>query len=268
MRRSDTRKNTVPLVITFGVFLILSCNTLNSILDGYHPPVISGSSGTPSAGITVTSTPTVEKANFSNQTIGLIQVGNSYEGTFDRLDALGFAVELLPPGSGLETFMQYRIIYLPTGWAEQGNDSDFQAIEARAKDYLAYLEAGGSVLVEQPNPYERPDNSVTPSILPYPITFENFYDKNDWPPVIVNPDHFITNGLAEDEMPGPSDRMVEIDPAYEILVRGRSTNSPSLAVATIGNGRILILADTSNPKALRPFGDEVFRRMIEWLFGN
>ena len=277
MPRSGARQNAVPPFFFLWVFLLLSCNTINVIFDGSQDPAPSGSAKTPPAGLevsetptipktpTISKTPTVKKSAFTDQMIGLIKVGGSYMDTFDRLEALGFAVDLLPPDSGLETFMQYRIIYLPTGWAQQEYDSDFQKIEARANDYLDYFHGGGSVLAEQPNPYERPGNSVTPSILPYPITFEKFYDNNDWPPVIADPDHFITRGLPEDEMPGPADRMVDIDPAYEILVRGRVTNSPSLVAATVGPGRILVLADTSSPNAIRPFGNSVFRRMIEWL---
>ncbi|MGB7537586.1 MAG: hypothetical protein WBM17_03525 [Anaerolineales bacterium] len=66
-------------------------------------------------------------------------------------------------------------------------------------------------------------------------------------------------------MPGPGDQIIDIDPAYTVLVRGRATHSPSLAVAAVGNGRILILADTSSPGSLHHFGDIVYRRMIEWL---
>ncbi len=123
-------------------------------------------------------------------------------------------------------------------------------------------------MVEQPNPYERPGGVVTPSLLPYPVTFDNRYDREEWPGVIEDPGHYITAGLEEQALPGPADQMTEIDPAYTVLIRGRSSRFPSLMVAEFGSGRLLILADTSSLKSLRPFGNAVYRRMIEWLLGS
>jgi hypothetical protein len=275
LNRSRIRLLLPAYLVLFG----LSCNTAHAWISGssretrYVTPTQTRTESfaekiTPSKSIASTSTPLspTETPN-ANPAIGLIRTGDIYSDMLDRLTALGYSVELIPASSDGDTLRRFDIVYLPTGWAEQQNDSDFQAIESRADSYREFLADGGSLLVEQPNPYQREGNMVTPSILPYPATFKNFYDKNDWPPVIVRPDHYITRGLKEETMPGPADQLVDVDPAYTVLVRGRYTNSPSLAVATYERGRILILADTSSLSATIPFGNDVFRRIIEWLSG-
>lgn len=191
--------------------------------------------------------------------IGMIET-SSYRYPHDRLIALGYSVSLLPVSADLDTFRQYDIVYLSVGWAD-GFLGDYSEIEAYAADYRAYVSEGGGLLVDQPNPFDQPGDSVSPSLLPYPITFYNPYDTRDWPPIIVNPDHYITSGLSREDMPGPADQITAIDPAYEVLVRGQTTNSPSLAVAEYGRGRIVIQTDHSGGG----FSDEVYRRMIEWV---
>lgn len=143
------------------------------------PPKTSSTDFAGSKTPAISETPSIGKDAHPGQTIGLIQTGDHYPCTFNRLTVLGYSVELVPPDSGLDTFRRFRIIYLSTAWADEYFDNDFQKIEARAYAYLDYLRGGGSLLVEQPNPIKRPGNSVTPTILPYPITFEFSYDEED-----------------------------------------------------------------------------------------
>lgn len=197
--------------------------------------------------------------------IGMIATGD-YQYPRDRLISLGYSVTMIPPTSGLSTFQQYDIVYLPQGWAQVSNGS-YEILEARANDYRSYVYQGGSLFSDQPNPYEQPNDTVTPSLFPYPITFYNWYVFGDYPPVIVDPDHFITLGLAASEMPVPADQMVNIHPFYHTLVVGRTTGSASLVVGEYGAGRILV--QTAHPArlAFHPFSDTVYIRMIEWV-GN
>ena len=197
-------------------------------------------------------------------TIGMIEAGTGgglvpvYP--YERLVSLGYQVTLLPVDAGIDTFSQYDIVYLPTNWAD-GFSGNYSEIEAQAADYRTYVNGGGSLFVDQPNPYQQTNESVTPTLLPYPITFYNRGTADDWPPVIVNPSHYITQGLPDSDMPGPSDQITELDPAYEILVQGRSTASPSVVVAIYGQGRLLV--QTAHPS--EGFSDEVYHRMIEWV---
>lgn len=192
--------------------------------------------------------------------IGMIETG-SYRYPENRLNGLGCSVSLLPVDAGLEAFRQYDIVYLPVGWAD-GFSGNYSEIEAHAADYRTYTAEGGGLFTDQPNPFRQPNESVSPSVLPYAITFYNIYNTGDWPPIIVNADHYITSGLLREDMPGPADQITAIDPAYEVLVRGQVTNSPSLAVAEYGQGRVVV--QTDHPGA-DDFGEEVYRRMIEWV---
>ena len=195
--------------------------------------------------------------------IGMIETGD-YQSPRDRLIGLGYSVSLLPVSADIDTFRQYDIVYLPVCWAD-GYFGNYAEIEAHAADYRTYVSEGGGLFVDQPNPSVQPGDSVSPSLLPYPITFYNPYNSGDWPPIIVNPDHYITSGLSREDMPGPADQITAIDPAYEVLVRGQTTNSPSLAVAEYGQGRIVVQTANPSPSSFNPFSDEVYRRMIEWV---
>ena len=195
--------------------------------------------------------------------IGMIET-SGYQDPHDRLIGLGYSVSLLPVSADIDTFRQYDIVYLPVGWAD-GFSGNYSEIEAHAVDYRTYVSEGGGLFIDQPNPFSQPDDSVSPSLLPYPITFYNPYNTSDWPPIIVNPDHYITSGLSGEDMPGPADQITVIDPAYEVLVRGQTTNSPSLAVVEYGQGRIVVQTDHSGTSH---FSDEVYRRMIEWVSSN
>ena len=192
--------------------------------------------------------------------IGIIET-SGYWYPRDRLIGLGYSVSLLPVSAGIDAFRQYDIVYLPVGWAD-GFSGNYSEIEAHAADYRTYVSEGGGLFVDQPNPLEQPGDSASPTLLPYPITFYNPYDSSDWPPIIVNADHYITSGLSREDMPGPADQITAIDPAYGVLVRGQTTNSPSLAVVEYGQGRIVVQTSHSGEGS---FSDEVYRRMIEWV---
>lgn len=193
--------------------------------------------------------------------IGMIHTGRSNQQLpypYTRLTDLGYQVTLILPASDLAIFQNYDIIYLPTNWAD-AMTGHRETIESHASEYQTYVNQGGCLFVEQPN------YSFSTSVLPYPITFYNGYDSGDWPPVIVNPKHEITQGLPENEMPGPADQMPNVAPEYEILVKGRNTGSPSLVVSTYGLGKILVHSAHPSSTALNPFSDRVYQRMIEWL---
>ena len=123
--------------------------------------------------------------------------------------------------------------------------------------------------MDQPNPFGRPNDTVTPTALPYSVTFTSPYTSSDWPPRVVVSDHYITTGRAGSEMPGPADQITAFSTSYDVLVEGRVTGSPSLLVADYGQGRVVIQTDNSDYGSLNgDISDEVFIRMIEWVSTN
>lgn len=211
------------------------------------------------------STEKKEPTQVTDISIGMIETGE-WSDPKGRLEKLGYDVTLIPPTSGIDTFRDYDVIYLPLQWAS-AVIGDYATIEAHASDYQQFVQEGGGLFVDQPNPYKQPGDQVTPTLLPYPITFYNWYEEADWPPIIVNPDHYITEGLSPDEMPFPADQMISVDPTYEILAEGAYTHSPSLVVTEFGKGRILVQTAHPGYTAIHPFSDEVYTRMVDWVSG-
>jgi len=198
----------------------------------------------------------------SNLKIGLIQIGVSVNAVRTRLMSLGYRnISLLPPTSDLAKLRNYDVIYLPSSWAQFG----YSSLQARSADYLAYVQEGGGLFVDQPHTDWSPSYQVTPGLLPYPITFAHLYDRWDWPPVMANATHEITQGLRPEEMPGPGDQITALAPEYEILVRSAYTATPTLVITRHGRGRILI--QTANPglNVRNPFSNAAYMRMVEWV---
>jgi hypothetical protein len=180
---------------------------------------------------------------------------------------LGYSINLIPREAGIETFRRYDIVYIPVGWA-QSSYGDYDVLEEHADDYHTYVNEGGGLFIDQPNPYGQPGGIVTPNLLPLPITFNYQYNLNESPLVIVDTNHDITKNLPPEDMPYPADQLTNVDPAYQILVKGNATNSPSLVVGQYGNGRILVQAGHPSPTAYNPFSDEIYNRMVKWVAGN
>lgn len=212
--------------------------------------------------ISTTITPTTTPEN--SIVIGLVDIGEDYlyRDIGSRLGKLGrYRVEWITPESNYYELKKYEIIYLPSGWA-----SIASKVQHQSDGYIEYVKNGGGLLVEQPNSNER----FTPTILPFQITFiSSKYQNDDWPPKIINPNHFITQGLTGDNMPGPLDQIrgSDIDEQYKILVVGKTTLSPSLVIANYEQGRILISAGNASLSSNVPYkiSDEVLIRMIDWL---
>jgi len=200
----------------------------------------------------------------SNLSIGMIQSG-FYTAPRNRLQDIGFNnITLISPFSGEATFSNYTLIYIPIGWA----DSSFghsSTILNNNTDYLQYVNDGGNMLVEQPNAYKLPGDSITVTLLPEPVTFHHIFNPADYPPIIVDSLHFITNGLTREEMPIPVDSINTLDAIYDVLVKGQVTDTPSLFVTEYGSGKILVHTSNPSPNATYPMSDSVIVRMINWL---
>lgn len=188
-------------------------------------------------------------------------IGHNVQGIVDRLRELKFEVVLLPWQKVVpDQLKDLDVILLPTQWAE---DSDhFKHFEKHKDQFQAFVKRGGGLLVCQPNPTQQ--GTVTPELLPYPITFNNWYDANQPEREHLAPEHFITKGLNESELPFPADPITKLDEHYTPLARQRSTKSVSLAVCGFGAGRIVVQTAAETKAASIPISDEILRRMVVW----
>ena len=157
-----------------------------------------------------------------------------------------------------DAIMGIDVIILPTEWAS--DPECFAKLESHATKFHSFVKRGGGLLVCQPN------RNCSPKLLPFPITFHQHYDDKDITREILDDEHFLTEGLKPEDMPFPFDGMTEIDERYSILAQQSSTQSPSLAVATFGDGRIVVQSGNENkkpaPKVL--INDVMFDRLIQW----
>ncbi|HET6427308.1 MAG TPA: right-handed parallel beta-helix repeat-containing protein [Phycisphaerae bacterium] len=179
-----------------------------------------------------------------------------------------------PDLSGLD------VVVLPEAWA-----AGIRQVDAHARVFHEYVRSGGGLVVFQPNPpFPHPPKAprpkgypanmpdpyciCTPAALPYPVTFWGGYRDGD-PVAGVDSEHPISRGLSDPLMPFPADETFEMDKRWRILARGLRTGSASLAAATFGRGRIVIVGASLRT----PYGpshlpsDVVVRRSLLWAAG-
>lgn len=176
-----------------------------------------------------------------------------------KFDVVVFAWDKIDPGEAKNS----DVIFLATHWGEQ---FAFPGLEAKKAAFHKFVQRGGGLVASQPNPSGT--RTCTPTLLPYPITFDYHYDQKDPTCINLAQDHFITEDLAHSKMPFPHDRMLKVDPRYRVLAKQKSTDSPSLVVCNFGDGRVVVQTNAESDAANIPLGDEILRRMIVWAAGR
>lgn len=192
-------------------------------------------------------------------------IGRGEKAVVARLRELNFQVTVVPWRELVPARLRDAdVLLLPTQWGDQS--AHYDHLEKLQPAVHRFVQAGGGLLVCQPNPEKT--GFVTPTLLPYPIKFQNSYDGSKPERVNLAPRHFITRGLKESELPFPADPMLELDQRYQILVRQKSTGWASLAVCPFGDGRVVVQTANETRGATIPFSDEVLRRMVLWAAGR
>ena len=183
----------------------------------------------------------------------------------DRLTGLGYTVTTIPPDSDYATLIGYGLVILPVG---HGNEGNYWTFDALASDYLDYVSMGGGLWVGQPNPFGMPDNTATITWVPYSLTLNNGYDDQDCPPVIVDPNHCITEGLPNTQFSFPGDIVMEMGPEWQVLTEGPVTGYPSVLVATYAGGKILVELGHPYTGAICPPDDAALDRYVICTMGG
>jgi hypothetical protein len=221
--------------------------------ERHNAPTGSGGGGAASAAVTAT-----------RLQMRVVVLGDDPKGeVLRRLGELGFEATPRPAGEIRPALgLGVDAVYLPSSWAESGDD--YALFEEHAHLFREYVAEGGALVVCQPNPYGHVADTCSPSLLPYAATFHNWYQNADAARVVVDAEHPITRGLSPQDVPFPADRIVHLDPRYRTLALGGATESPSLAVAEHGLGRIVIFTCSDSRGATVPLPDRTLRRIIEW----
>ena len=157
------------------------------------------------------------------------------------------------------------VVYLPSCWAN--TPEQLAAAEEQAGRLRAFVERGGGLVAGQANAFLLPDRTVTPGLLPYPITFYCRYD-DDRRLENLSHDHFITEDVAPEDLPFPADTLTHVDERYAVLARQAKTGNVALAVCAFGDGRVVVHTAAEGPRASVLLSDEVLRRMVVWAAGR
>ncbi len=195
--------------------------------------------------------------------------------------------------------LRWDVLVLPPMWATHLGS----AVDQHAARVHRYIKLGGGLVVYQPNPAKvydykgeisapprpaqpgpRAGTSGAPlppkeydpdkhlpdafrvKLLPHDVVFRNSYVAHE-AVRIADPNHPITRGLKPVHMPFPADRMVRMDKAWTRLAEGKTSEAASLAVATFGKGRVVLISDNiaGGSYSARPL--TVNARSLLWASG-
>ncbi len=158
-------------------------------------------------------------------------------------------VDSIYPGIDTSLLRTYDIFYFPLGWCYD------QTVDAWVSDNAGFFKSfvynGGYIVLEQPN-------CGKPLVmLPYPVYLSTWYDRGDYPEIILDSAHYITKGIDADDIPMAADQIDSIDSHYASLVKGRATDVPDFNYASYGQGRVfLYLGNTAR--------DTLLYRIMTW----
>ncbi|MBD3334308.1 MAG: hypothetical protein GF355_02225 [Candidatus Eisenbacteria bacterium] len=198
--------------------------------------------------------------------IAIVDTGNDTVDTFgSRLTGLGYTVTTIPLSSEYDTFIMYDAVLLPVSHASSCCNA---LLTSLAQDYIDYVFDGGCLYVGQPNPYDiGQDGTSEIPWVPYGLTVNAFYESGDCPPVIVDPDHCMGEGLNGSDLPFPGDTVLDMAADWEVVTEGNLTAAPGLIAAAHGSGNVLVEFAHPASGALCPYSDAGLGQMVECCLG-
>ena len=197
--------------------------------------------------------------------IAIVDVGTAVGDYATRIEGLGYTVSAIGAESDLETLLNYDLVILPVGHADQSNYSSF---ESHASHYMMYVEAGGGLWVGQPNPYDRPGGEAPITWVPYLLHLNSDYSNADCPVLVVDNTHCITAGFSDAAFSLPGDTVTEQGSEWDVLTRGAASNSPSVLFAEYGAGKILVELGHPSYGSICPYDDTAMRQYVECTMGG
>jgi hypothetical protein len=189
--------------------------------------------------------------------IGIVDNGDISRFVFrDRLEGLGYTVSFIPLESTYWVLIIFDLVILPVGHASACCNS---ILAANADDYHQYVAEGGCLYVSQPNPWNfGPGYSSIPWV-PYDLVIDSHV--GGCPSVIVDPDHCISQGLQDGDLPSAADIVLEMGPEWNIVATDPA-GRPSVFTAPFGAGNVLVELANPSPSAFCPYTDAALDNMV------
>jgi len=262
------------------------------------PTHTSTSTITPTLTLTLTPTPTVTPTQTSTPTITStytftptpintlidqdISVGifDLSEGCFkqeiyQKMQDLGFLVEIIPFDIEYQELLTYDVLYLSSGWACK--QAEIKEMSVKLEGFLSY---GKGILFGNPELIEdylvlsypdKPDQGLLQ--LPVHIVYEKLdkaeeYDSyNTCKTSLSGCDtHWIINEIEINEFPYPETIIkFPTNRQHWILTRGINSRNPSLVIGSGSNKFFVLLAGGEFSSIEKTISDELFTKIIVWL---
>jgi hypothetical protein len=169
-------------------------------------------------------------------------------------------IEPIDSSADYTRFRAYDLVVACSNWAEHESPE----ILGRPEIYTRFVREGGGILMFQPNPY--PLEILRIDLLPEWFIVANFYF--DETTSLVDPNHPITRGLTNEDMPYPADRISNFSETWTVLSRGDQSGSASLIVVDIGRGRAAVDSahhELGTGKGANNNSNALIRRLSLWL---
>lgn len=209
--------------------------------------------------------PSIENQSLTGQ-VAIVDTGDGSVGNYTtRLTGLGYTVSTIPVNSGYATMINYDAVLLPTSHGAAATNATFAGL---AGDYHQYVQDGGCLYIGQPNPFNMPGSQSAITWAPYALTVSAWWEGQDCPPEIVDPNHCVTQGMGPNDMAFPADQVVSMAADWTVLARGPFTLSPSLFTAAYGNGNVMVELAHPSPNSVCPFSDAGLDRMMSCCLGG
>lgn len=193
--------------------------------------------------------------------IGLVQIEirDSVRKAQQRLDRIGATYDLVPPDAKPERLAEFDVLYIPYGWASLGG------LSSLAKTYHAYASQGGGLFFSGPSSDRGWSEAAALKLLPYQA--KPGPGSNRSRSVVVRrpgESHILMSGVDTSDLPYPHVSFDKINSAWTVLSMAERSEAPTLLVAPVGRGRVLVHSDFDNYSFRHFLSDRFFVRMLRW----
>ncbi len=190
---------------------------------------------------------------------------DSIQDAANRLNRIGADWEYTSPEAPLENLLRYDVVYFPKGWGK------LDGLAALAETYSQYLEQGGGLLFAEPDVHGDQTRNPALGLLPYPVRLSAHTGMGTGASVVeyhAGKAHPLTQGIEASDLPWAYDGVEEHDARWTVLAKSTGSEpAPSLMVAEVGQGRVVLHMSPDDYGHRNYFKDPFVVRMVEWVAG-
>jgi len=225
---------------------------------------------------TITPTPTNTPIH-KNINVGIFDLGEGCfkQEIYQKMQGLGFLVEIIPFDIEYQELLTYDVLYLSSGWACK--QDKINEISVKLKGFLSYGKGilfGNPELIEDNLVLSYPDEPNEGLLqLPVHIVYEKLNKIEEYDSYNTcetsSPDchtHWIIYDIDINEFPYPETIIkFPTNRQHWVLTLGNNSRDPSLVIGSGPNKFFVLLAGGEFSSPEKTIGDKLFTRIILWL---